>query len=128
MKCKPRVDISVYIDDLTIDGQESKVRAMEDVLEAAHGLIDACQDDLNMPIAKNKLAVVASDNGLANKVARSLGSSEYAQTKARNLGLGGAGHRPCEGFPEAVVEAVRKGKHNGHIIRAAGAEDRLCTF
>ena len=38
------------------------------------------------------------------------------------------GHRQCEGFTKPVVDAVRKGKLNGHIIKAAGAEDRLCTF
>ena len=41
-----------------------------------------------MPIAKNEVALVASDSGLADKVVRRMGSSSYAQTQARNLGVG----------------------------------------
>ena len=85
---KRNPSVNLYIDDLTLDGQGSRGGVTEDVMEAAHDLIDMCQDVLKMPIAKNKLAVVASDNGLANKAARRLGSSEYAKTQTRNLGIG----------------------------------------
>ena len=33
-----------------------------------------------------------------------------------------------ESFPKPIVEAIRNSRTNGHIIRAAGAEDRLFTF
>ena len=79
-KRNPAVNLSIYIDDLTLEGQGNKGGVAEDVIEAAHDLIDTCQDVLMMPIATNKLAVVASDNGLANKAARRLGSSEYAKS------------------------------------------------
>ena len=62
------------VDDLTVDGQGGKGQVTENVLETAHDLIEACQNDPMIPIAKNKLAVVASDNGLANKIAKRLGS------------------------------------------------------
>jgi len=51
IKRNPAVNISIFIDDLTIDGQGNKGGVTEDVVEAAHDLIDACQDDLMMPIA-----------------------------------------------------------------------------
>ena len=40
-----------------------------------------------------------------------------------------AKHKECEGFPKAIVEAIRHGKaKEGHRIKAAGGEGRLCTF
>ena len=84
----PKVSASIFIDDLTIDGQGRKGEVLENVVNAAEGLIEICEDDLRMPIAQNKLAVVASDDLLAIKVGKRLGSQHFAQTQARNLGVG----------------------------------------
>ena len=71
----------------------------EDVLEESHDLSEVCEDDLMMLIAKMQLPVVKSYNGLANNLARRLGSSSYARTRARNLGVGyraGKAKRKCK--------------------------------
>ena len=41
---------------------------------------------------------------------------------------GEASHKECEGFPRAIVEAIRDSRTKGHRIKAAGGEGRLCTF
>ena len=36
--------------------------------------------------------------------------------------------RECDGFPKAIVEAIKHSKSNGHRLKAAGGEGRLCSF
>ena len=37
-------------------------------------------------------------------------------------------HKECEGFPKAIVNAIRDSRSKGHRLKAAGGEGRLCTF
>ena len=85
---KPKVSTSISIDGFTIDGQAAKGEVVENVVAAAVGLTEICEDDLKMPIAQNKLAVVASDDLLAAGVGKRLGSQHFSQSQARNLGVG----------------------------------------
>ena len=133
VKRNPAVNLSIYIDDLTLEGQGNKGGVVEDVIEAAHDLIDTCQDVLMMPIAKNQLAVVASDSGLANKAARRLGSSEYAKTQARNLGVGyragKARHKGKRATMKRWGAAVAKAKRARMVskVRSKGATKLFVT-
>ena len=43
-------------------------------------------------------------------------------------GKGEASHKECEGFPKAIVNAIRESRSKGHRLKAAGGEGRLCTF
>ena len=52
-----------------------KGEMFENVTRSAASLIEICEDDLKMPIAQNKLAVVTSDDTLATKVAKRLWSA-----------------------------------------------------
>ena len=83
----PKVSTSILIDGLTIDGQGKKGEVVGNVCAAAVGLIEICEDDLEMPTARNKLAVVSSEDLLAAEVGKRLGSQHYAQSQA-NLGVG----------------------------------------
>lgn len=41
---------------------------------------------------------------------------------------GEASHKECEGFPKAIVNAIRESRSKGHRLKAVGGEGRLCTF
>lgn len=41
---------------------------------------------------------------------------------------GDVNHRECDGFPKAIVEAIKRSQANGHRLKAAGGEGRLCSF
>jgi hypothetical protein len=41
---------------------------------------------------------------------------------------GDVNHRECDGFPRAIVVAIKHSQANGHRLKAAGGEDRLCSF
>ena len=58
---------------------------LENVVATAVGLIEICED-LKMPLAHNKLAVVSFDDILAAKISKRLGSQQHAQAQARKPG------------------------------------------
>ena len=111
----PKVSTSIFIDDLTIDGQGKKGEVFENVVHAAKGLIGICEDDLRMPIGRNKLAVVASDDLLVVRVGKRFGSQHYAQSQARILGVGlragKAKHKGQCATTKRWNKAGAKGKH-----------------
>ena len=126
-KCWPRINLSLFVDDATLEVEDDQpTMAAAELAAATDWLVDAFQTDLKLEVSPSKSVVIASMLGLAKTTARiSRCQALRAQTHGKLLGVDSCGGRRRRvTVLKHRLKNFKQHKRRYHRLRGAGVDVR----